>query len=76
MVILVNVARFELILHKPGKGVPAFISFHLIGKKKECLSVLLCTSALLYSYLTGVLWVAFSFLSFWVTKYEMSGYSQ
>jgi len=78
MVKIVIVARFELILHKPAKGFLAFISFHFIGKKRGvCLS---CFEHMFswYSYLTftGVLWVAFSFLSLWVTKYEMSKYSQ
>jgi len=75
---LVIVARFERVLPKPAKGFLAFISLHLIGKKKGvCLS---CFEHMFsyYSFLTftGVLWVAFSFLSLWVTKYEMSEYSQ
>jgi len=64
MVRLVIIARFELVLLKPAKGFLAFISLHLIGKKKGvCLS---CFEHMFsyYSFLTftGVLCVAFSFL--------------
>jgi len=46
MVILVNVARFELKPHKPVKRILAFILSVLIGRK-GCLPVLLCAGVLL-----------------------------
>jgi len=51
MVILVIVARFELILLKPAKGFLAFISLHLIGKKGVSAYLALNTCSH-YSYLT------------------------
>jgi len=92
IVTLVNVARFELKLHKAVKRVLAFILSDLIWKKggvclfcfaqmfyllwierKGCFvypALHMCSLFFILLF-TSLLRAAFSFLSLWVTKYEL-----